>query len=79
MYIYALSYRNPYDDAQIVVLFLASRRLLEHGEAVGAAISAVTQDALGHEMVEAVEHGTLVGPLEISGNLIQPSIAVTVE
>jgi hypothetical protein len=79
MNVYALSYRNPHDPARPFVLFLASARHLEQDEALAAAIETVKADGLGHEWVEAVANGSVCGPLEIEGELRQPSIAVAVE
>jgi len=79
MFIYALSYRNPYDEAKPLVLFLAAERLLSETEALTAAVTAVRGDALGNEWVEAVAGGSLCGPLEIDGALGQPTIAIVVE
>lgn len=79
MYIYALSYRNPHDEERPFVLFLAAERLLAKDEAIAAAVAAVRGDSLGHEWVDSVTRGALCGPLEIAGELHQPSIAVVVD
>ena len=79
MNIYALSYRNPHDPAKPFVLFVSAPRRLEEDEALAAAIEAVKNDGLGNEWLEAIAQGSLCGPLEIVGELRQPSIAVAVE
>lgn len=79
MYVYALTYRNPYEREQPFVLFLASQRLLDQTDAIAQAVSAVESDNLGHEWMEAVTQGVLAGPLEVDGSLIEPSIAICVE
>jgi hypothetical protein len=79
VYIYALSYRNPYSPSELFALFLAADRLLTNDEAMGRAVEQIREDNLGHEWVEAVAQGALCGPLQIDGRLSQPTIAVTVE
>lgn len=79
MNVYALSYRNPHDPSKPFVLFLVSDRHLEQSEALAAAIETVKTDGLGNEWLEAIAAGSLCGPLEIEGELRQPSIAVAVE
>jgi hypothetical protein len=79
VYIYALSYRNPYNPDEIFALFLASERLLPHNEAISKAVEVVAADALGNEWVEAVAEGALGGPLQVTGQLAQPTIAVTID
>ncbi len=79
MNVYALSYRNPHDSAKPFVLFVTSGRHLDEDEALAAAIEAVKADGLGNEWLEAIANGSLCGPLEIDGELKQPSIAVAVE
>jgi hypothetical protein len=79
VYIYALSYRNPYQPDELFALFLASERLLATPEALGKAAEAVARDGVGNEMVEAVTQGALCGPLQVSGQLSDPSIAVVVK
>lgn len=79
MFLYALSYGNPYEPTQHCVLFLAAKRPLSGTEALQLGIEAVSDDSLGNEWVEAVAHGTICGPLEVDGKLAQPSIAVMVD
>ncbi len=79
MLIYALSYRNPYDEAKPLVLFVAAERLLSETDVLTAGVTAVRADALGNEWVEAVAGGSVCGPLEIDGTLGQPTIAIVVE
>lgn len=79
MYIYALSYRNPYNQGELFALFLAAERLLPAAEALAKAVEAVGRDGLGHEWVEAVAGGAICGPLQIDGKLAQPTIAVVIE
>lgn len=79
MFVYALSYCNPYDPAQHCVLFLAAKRPLGETEALASGVEAVSVDSLGHEWVEAVAQGTVCGPIEVDGRLAQPSIAVYVD
>lgn len=78
MYLYALTYGNPYEDGRPFVLFVAAERLIEEQEARASAVEAVRNDNLGNEWVEAVANGVLSGPVEIEGALRQPSIAVVV-
>lgn len=79
MYLYALSYANPYDLTQHCVLFVASKRPLSTEETLSSGIEAVGDDSLGHEWVEAVAHGSVCGPVEVDGRLVQPTIAVYVD
>ena len=79
VYIYALSYRNPYNPGELFALFLAAERLLTVAEALARAVEAVGHDGLGHEWVEAVAGGAVCGPLQIDGRLSQPTIAVVIE
>lgn len=79
MYIYALSYRNPYNQDEMFALFLASERLLPRPDAVAKAVEVVAGDNLGHEWVEAVAQGALAGPLHVDGKITQPTIAVLVD
>ena len=79
MYIYALSYVNPHHESRPFTLFLSTERLLNRDEAIRAAEEAIRADSLGLEMVEAARAGALCGPLEIDGQVRQPSIAVAVE
>ncbi|MCC7494820.1 MAG: hypothetical protein IT204_20865 [Fimbriimonadaceae bacterium] len=79
MYIYALGYRNPYQGDKPFVLFLAAQRLLRRDEALAAAVETVRNDSFGNEWVDAVSQGALCGPLEVDGNLPQPTIAVVVD
>ncbi|MBI2300519.1 MAG: hypothetical protein HYU66_16540 [Armatimonadetes bacterium] len=78
MYLYALTYRNPYQEGRPFVMFLASDRLLDVHEARLAAVEQVRADALGNEWLEAVADGELCGPVELEGTLRQPSIAMLV-
>ena len=79
MYIYALSYTNPYKQDEVFALFLAAERLLTRNEAVAKAVEVVTGDNLGNEWVEAVAQGALGGPLHVDGKITQPTIAVMVD
>jgi len=79
VYIYALSYQNPYNREELFALFLASPRMLTPTEATTKAVEAVTVDGLGNEWVEAVAQGAVCGPLRIEGKLPQPSIAIVVD
>lgn len=79
MNVYALTYRNPHDPGTSFVLFVTSKRHLDEAEALASAIEAVKSDGLGNEWLEAIANGSVCGPLEIEGELRQPSIAVVVE
>lgn len=79
MFIYALSYPNPYDARELFALFVASRRPLDPDEAISYAVEAVTADGLGYEWVEAVAAASVAGPLLIEGSLSQPSVAIIVD
>jgi len=79
MNVYALSYRKPHDSAKPFVLFVTPAGISTKTRRWRAAIEAVKADGLGNEWLEAIANGSLCGPLEIDGELKQPSIAVAVE
>jgi len=79
VFIYALSYPNPYDARELFALFVASQRPLEPDDVIGHAVQAVTADGLGHEWVEAVAAAAVAGPLLVEGTLSQPSVAIIVD